>query len=67
MDCYISLRDTIKVTQKDKKIHPQTSQVDAAMEQIYKYIEENDDCQFSLKELKSILKRYNDNIVRELV
>ena len=29
--------------------------VDAAMEQIYKYIEENDDCQFTLQELKNVI------------
>ena len=29
--------------------------VDAAMEQIYKYIEENDDCQFTMQELKNVI------------
>ncbi|KAK0161696.1 hypothetical protein PV327_008115 [Microctonus hyperodae] len=79
MDCYTSLKNTIRKTQREKKIHPITARVDAAMEQIIKYIEENNDCQFSLTELKNILttdhipddktikmrlmKYYGDNIV----
>lgn len=54
-DCYQSIKNSAQAHNVDKKIHPRILMVDIAMEQIYKYIEENDDCQFSLQELKNIL------------
>lgn len=54
-DCYLSLKNSVhKVPEEKKKIHPQVLLVDAAMKQIYQYIEENEDCQFSMQELKNI-------------
>lgn len=59
MNCYMSLRNTLKVIQTDKIIHSQTLQVHRVMEQNYKYIEEDDDCQFSIIEWNSILTTHN--------
>ena len=38
--------------------HPKTSIIDTAMEQIYTYIEDNSDYQFSLSEVKQLLTDY---------
>lgn len=57
-DCFTSLKNFMKASDTEKKIHPQISKVDEAMDQIYTYIEENDDSQFSMQELKGILNDY---------
>jgi hypothetical protein len=54
-DCYTGLRDESKRVGRKKKIRPQILQVDAAIDQNFQYIEENDDCQFSFQELRNIL------------
>lgn len=53
--CYHSLKNAAQTHNAEKKVHPRILMVDIAMEKIYKYIEENDDCQFSIQELKNIL------------
>lgn len=57
-DCFTSLKNFIRASDTEKKIHPQISKVDEAMNQIYTYIEENDDSQFSMQELKGIFNDY---------
>lgn len=53
--CYHSLKNAAQTHNAEKKVHPRILMVHIAMEKIYKYIEENDDCQFSIQELKNIL------------
>lgn len=54
-DCYNSIKNSINLINVEKKISPRIVMIDTAMEQIYKYIEENDDCQFTMQELKNVI------------
>lgn len=54
-DCLKLLHKSMEQTDVQKKISPLILKIDAAMEEIYKYIEENEDCQFTMLELKNII------------
>ncbi|GFX57322.1 uncharacterized protein TNCV_3914851 [Trichonephila clavipes] len=78
-DCYNLIKNPIHLSNVDKKVAPRSLMIDTAMEQIYTYIEENDDCQFAMQELrnaitteyipdektigKRLIDRYHDDIV----
>lgn len=76
-NCFLQLHNYVP-EDKERKTHKQITLVDAAMNTIFDFIEQNDDCQFTLEELKdkvsghvpdnkTILSRlrnnYGDNIV----
>lgn len=52
--CYDSLRNSAASHSVEKKSH-EVSLIDMAMEAIYQYIEQSDDCQFSLDELRNVI------------
>ncbi|KMQ82542.1 hypothetical protein RF55_22593 [Lasius niger] len=54
-DCHVSFK---KPTTGGKIGRPQDSRITSAMEKIYTYIENNDDCQFTLAELKDVCKDF---------
>ncbi|GFV48380.1 uncharacterized protein TNCV_64501 [Trichonephila clavipes] len=78
-DCYNLTKNSIHLSNADKKVAPRSLMIDTAMEKIYTYIEENDDCQFTMQELrnaittkyipdektirKRLIDRYHDDIV----
>ena len=54
-DCLKSLHKSVEQIDVEKKISPLTLKIDAAMAEIYEYIEENEDCQFTMQELKNLI------------
>ncbi|GFV64902.1 hypothetical protein TNCV_197141 [Trichonephila clavipes] len=78
-DCYHLIKNSIHPSKVIKKVAPRSLMIDTAMEQIYTYIEENDDCQFTMQELRNaittkyipdektirkwLIDRYHDDIV----
>lgn len=46
----------------EKKGRPQNKNINAAMENVFSYIENHEDCQFTLSELKQTLTDYNQTI-----
>ncbi|GFX25092.1 uncharacterized protein TNCV_2752671 [Trichonephila clavipes] len=78
-DCYNLIKNSIHLSNVDKKVAPRSMMIDTAMEQIYTHIEENDDFQFTMQELrnaitteyipdektirKRLIDRYHDDIV----
>ncbi|GFX42924.1 hypothetical protein TNCV_5072881 [Trichonephila clavipes] len=78
-DCYNLIRNSIHLSNVDKKVAPRSLMIDTAMEQIYTYIEENDNSQFTMQELrnaitteyipdektirKRLIDRYHDDIM----
>ncbi|GFV33740.1 hypothetical protein TNCV_4568551 [Trichonephila clavipes] len=74
-DCYNLIKNSIQLSNVDKKVASRSLMIDTAMEQIYTYIEENDDMQelrnaitteYILDEKtikKRLIDRYHDDIV----
>ncbi|GFX58237.1 uncharacterized protein TNCV_4049951 [Trichonephila clavipes] len=78
-DCYNLIKNSIHLSNVDKKVAPRFLMIDTAMEQIYTYKEENNDCQFTMQELrnaitteyipdektirKRLIDRYHDDVV----
>ncbi|GFY20941.1 uncharacterized protein TNCV_3989851 [Trichonephila clavipes] len=54
-DCYNLIKNSIHLSNADKKVASRSLMIDSAMEQIYTYIEENDDCQFTMQELRNVI------------
>lgn len=54
-DCHVSFKKPIT---GGKVGRPQDSRITSAIEKIYAYIENNDDCQFTLAELKDVCKDF---------
>ncbi|GFY63400.1 hypothetical protein TNIN_427691 [Trichonephila inaurata madagascariensis] len=54
-DCYNLIKNSIHLSNVDKKVALRSLMIDTAMEQIYTYIEENDDCQFTMQELRNAI------------
>ncbi|GFX96865.1 uncharacterized protein TNCV_1995971 [Trichonephila clavipes] len=52
-DCYNLIKNSIHLSNVDKKVAPRFLMIDTAIEQIYTYIEENDGCQFPMQELRN--------------
>ncbi|GFW12996.1 uncharacterized protein TNCV_3329281 [Trichonephila clavipes] len=54
-DCYNLIKNSIHLSNVDKKDAPRSLMIDTAMEQIYTYIEENDDWQLTMQELRNAI------------
>ncbi|GFU97889.1 hypothetical protein TNCV_1103971 [Trichonephila clavipes] len=54
-DCYNLIKNSIHLSNVDKKVAPRYLIIDTSMEQIYTYIEENDGCQFTMQELRNAI------------
>ena len=52
-ECLLRIKNEIK--NSSMKLDNPWSKVSNAMEEVFKYIEENDDCQFTLRELRNVI------------